>query len=158
MPLLLTRHPRPSLRASLWQCLFAAALALPAGFCHSAEPSLDALLAQRLAPDMSAVIFLEQPVTMSLSGTLEHWPHEGKTTYMREHLALRGWPSPPAITHKLWLTTPGSRAMFYLSATLASQIQAQCQLQAPVRLTAMQWWNSRHGPGLLATALEACDQ
>lgn len=117
------------------------------------QATLDTLMGQRLPSDSTAVVIME-PAEHQFTAIIDALPKEGKTTYMTEALASRRIKTRSPVTHKMWLrTSSGERAMVYVPQHLSRSMTASLKVGNTVEISALQLWNSRHGPGLLLRAI-----
>jgi hypothetical protein len=122
---------------------------------HAAAPpeTLDTLLAQRMEPDNPTVAMLPEARALHLGARVAGLPKPGKTAYMNDALAMKSMRRPSAVTHKMWLRSPGGKqVMAYVEDTIASAMLRTLKPDAAVEVDVLWLWNSRHGPGLLVTA------
>lgn len=135
-------------------CLLLLALTLGASAFAAAPPeTLDSLLAQRMDPDNHTVVMLPEARALHLAGSVAGLPRPGKTAYMNDALALRSIRRPSAVTHKMWLRSPGGKeVMAYVEDRVAAAMLRTLKPGAAIEVDVLWLWNSRHGPGLLVTA------
>lgn len=155
MPRTLTlalKHTDPAIMKPIHFLLLALTLGVPA-FAAAPPETLDSLLAQRLEPGDHAVVMLAEARALRLAGSVASPPKPGKTAYMNDALALKSIRRPSAVTHKMWLRSPGGKeVMAYVEDKVATAMLRTLKPGAAVEVDALWLWNSRHGPGLLVTA------
>lgn len=130
-------------------CLCAFCLPLWAGELPRGD--LDRLAAERL-PVNSHVVRMVTPQSFTALARVDNLPERGRTTYLQDAMVYRGLAPKAPVNHKLMLRTPaGVRLMAYVDDVTAARMQKELAAGDLLMLTALQLWQSRHGPGLLIT-------